>query len=76
MEAARVSRVKELEVMVLKLKEENKQLLNKVSVNAEHYQEEAAFAKDGKRKKSLKQAQSVDDLISLDGETAGEEDEW
>lgn len=78
-EATRRSRVKELEAMVLQLERENKKLLNRVTDSAEKYREEASSASREKTKEGVKltQAQSVDDLISLDGDMARlNEDEW
>ena len=74
-EATRQLRVKELEAMVLQLERENKKLLNRVTESAEKYRGEASSThkEDGK----LVNAQSVDDLIYLDGEVARmNEDEW
>lgn len=74
-EATRISRVKELEAMVFQLERENKKLLNRVTESADKYRVEASSAKD--EKVNLTHAQSVDDLISLDGEMARlNEDEW
>ena len=78
-ETTRKSRMKQLEAMVLQLEQENKQLLNKVTESAEKYGEEASSGrkKAGKEGTPLMHAQSVDDLISLDGEMArANEDEW
>lgn len=77
-EATRRSRVKELEAMVLQLERENKKLLNRVTESAEKYREEASSAnRESDKDVRLTHAQSVDDLISLDGEMARmNEDEW
>ena len=72
-EAARKSRVKELEDLVLRLERENKKLLNTVTDTADKYREEAKENESAK----LSHTQSVDDLISLDGDMArANEDEW
>lgn len=78
-EATRRSRVKELEAMVLQLERENKKLLNRVTESAEKYREEASSGSREVTKEDVKltHAQSVDDLISLDGDMARlNEDEW
>lgn len=80
LEAARASRVKELEAMVLKLEQENKNLLNRVTESAEKYTEEASDRsrdRDRRRGRGVEHAASVEDLISLDNQGQGEaEDEW
>ena len=73
LEATRRSRVKELEDLVLQLERENKKLLTRVTDTADKYMEEARENESAK----LSHAQSVDDLISLDGDMArANEDEW
>lgn len=80
LEAARASRVKELEAMVLKLEQENKNLLNKVTESAEKYEEEASGRTrdpNRRRERGVEHASSVEELISLDSQGEGEaEDEW
>lgn len=80
LEAARASRVKELEAMVLKLEQENKNLLNRVTESAEKYEEEASVRtrdRDRRRERGVEHASSVEDLISLGSQGEGEaEDVW